>query len=146
MAELKTKINDASVENFINSVEDEKKREFAFTILEMMKKVTKAEPKMWGTSIIGFGTYHYKYKSGQEGDWMQVGFSPRKQAMTLYIMSGFSRYEELLSKLGKFKTGKSCLYLKKEEDIDMKVLKELVAQSVKFIKNKKWDWTKLIII
>ena len=139
MAELKTKINDASVENFINSVEDEKKREFAFTILEMMRKVTKAEPKMWGTSIIGFGTYHYKYKSGQEGDWMQVGFSPRKQAMTLYIMSGFSRYEEMLSKLGKFKTGKSCLYLKKEEDIDMKVLNELVAQSVKFIKNKKWD-------
>ena len=146
MAELKTKINDASVENFINSVEDEKKREFAFTILEMMKKVTKAEPKMWGTSIIGFGTYHYKYKSGQEGDWMQVGFSPRKQAMTLYIMSGFSRYEELLSKLGKFKTGKSCLYLKKEEDIDMKVLNELVSQSVKYIKNKKWDWTKLNII
>ena len=146
MAELKTKINDASVENFINSVEDEKKREFAFTILEMMKKVTKAEPKMWGTSIIGFGTYHYKYKSGQEGDWMQVGFSPRKQAMTLYIMSGFSRYEELLSKLGKFKTGKSCLYLKKEEDIDMKVLNELVSQSVKYIKNKKWVWTKLIII
>ena len=139
MAELKTKINDASVENFLNSVEDETKREFAFTILEMMKKITKAEPKMWGTSIIGFGTYHYKYKSGQEGDWMQVGFSPRKQAMTLYIMSGFSRYEELLSKLGKFKTGKSCLYLKKEEDIDMKVLNELVAQSVKFIKNKKWD-------
>lgn len=139
MAELKTKLNDASVEAFINTVEDKNKREFAFTILEMMKKITKAEPKMWGTSIIGFGTYHYKYKSGQEGDWMQVGFSPRKQAMTLYIMSGFSRYEELLSKLGKFKTGKSCLYLKKAEDIDMKILKELVAQSVKYIKNKKWE-------
>ncbi len=101
MAELKTKLNDASVENFINSVEDEKKREFAFTILEMMKKITKAEPKMWGNSIVGFGTYHYKYKSGQEGDWMQVGFSPRKQAVTLYIMSGFSRYEELITKYGK---------------------------------------------
>ena len=139
MAELKTKLNDASVENFINSVEDEKKREFAFTILELMKKVTKAEPKMWGTSIIGFGTYRYKYASGREGDWMQVGFSPRKQNMSLYIMSGFSRYEELLSKLGKYKTGKSCLYLKKEEDVDMKVLKDLVAQSVNYIKNKKWE-------
>lgn len=139
MAELKTKLNDASVEDFINSVEDEVKRNFTFTILDLMKKVTKEEAKMWGPSIIGFGTYHYKYKSGQEGDWMQVGFSPRKQAMTLYIMSGFSKYEELLSKLGKFKTGKSCLYLKKEEDIDMKILKELVTQSVKYIKNKKWD-------
>jgi Domain of unknown function (DU1801) len=128
MAELKTKINDASVEKFLNFVEDEKKRKFAFSILELMKKITKAEPKMWGTSIIGFGTYHYKYASGREGDWMQVGFSPRKQSITLYIMSGFSRYEELLSKLGKHKTRKSCLYIKKEEDIDMNVLKELVTQ------------------
>lgn len=139
MAELKTKLNNASVIDFINSVEDENKREFAFTILEMMKKITKTEPKMWGPSIIGFGTYHYKYASGREGDWMLVGFSPRKQAMTLYIMAGFSRYEELLSKLGKFKTGKSCLYIKKTDDVDLKVLKELVTQSVKFIKNKKWD-------
>lgn len=139
MAELKTKLNNASVIDFINSVEDENKREFAFTILEMMKKITKTEPKMWGPSIIGFGTYHYKYASGREGDWMLVGFSPRKQAMTLYIMAGFSRYEELLSKLGKFKTGKSCLYIKKADDVDLKVLKELVTQSVKFIKNKKWD-------
>jgi hypothetical protein len=139
MAELKTKLNDASVEDFLNKIDDQNKREFSFKILDLMKKVTKAEPKMWGTSIIGFGTYRYKYKSGQEGDWMQVGFSPRKQAMTLYIMSGFSRYEELLSKLGKFKTGKSCLYLKKEEDLNFKVLKELVSQSVKYIKNKKWD-------
>jgi Domain of unknown function (DU1801) len=139
MAELKTKINDASVEKFLNYIEDVKKREFAFTILELMKKITKAEPKMWGTSIIGFGTYHYKYASGREGDWMQVGFSPRKQSITLYIMSGFSRYEELLGRLGKHKTGKSCLYIKKEEDIDMKVLKELLTQSVKYIKNKKWE-------
>jgi hypothetical protein len=138
MAELKTKINDASVEKFISMVDDQEKRELSFKILELMKKITKEEPKMWGTSIIGFGTYHYKYKSGQEGDWMQVGFSPRKQAVTLYIMSGFSRYDELMNKLGKYKTGKSCLYIKKEEDIDMKVLKELVTQSVKYIKNKKW--------
>lgn len=139
MAELKTKLNDASVEKFLNSVEDEEKRELSYKILELMKKITKEEPKMWGTSIIGFGTYHYKYKSGQEGDWMQVGFSPRKQALTLYIMSGFSKYEDLMNKLGKYKTGKSCLYIKKEEDIDFKVLKELIAQSVKYIRNKKWE-------
>jgi hypothetical protein len=139
MAELKTKLNDASVEKFINMVNDQEKRELSFKILELMKKITKEEPKMWGTSIIGFGTYHYKYKSGQEGDWMQVGFSPRKQAVTLYIMSGFSRFEELMNKLGKYKTGKSCLHIKKEEDIDFKVLKELITQSVKYIKNKKWD-------
>ncbi len=139
MAELKTKLNNASVEKFLNSVEDKEKRELSFKVLELIKKITKEEPKMWGTSIVGFGTYHYKYKSGQEGDWMQVGFSPRKQAVTLYIMSGFSRYDELMNKLGKYKTGKSCLYIKKEEDIDFKVLKELVAQSVKYVKNKKWE-------
>ena len=139
MAELKTKLNESSVEKFLNSVEDKEKRELSFKVLELMKKITKEEPKMWGTSIIGFGTYHYKYKSGQEGDWMQVGLSPRKQAVTLYIMSGFSRYDELMNKLGKYKTGKSCLYIKKEEDIDFEVLKELVAQSVKYINNKKWE-------
>ena len=139
MAELKTKLNNASVEKFLNSVEDKEKRELSFKVLELIKKITKEEPKMWGTSIVGFGTYHYKYKSGQEGDWMQVGFSPQKQAVTLYIMSGFSRYDELMNKLGKYKTGKSCLYIKKEEDIDFKVLKELVAQSVKYVKNKKWE-------
>ena len=139
MAEIKKKLNESSVEKFLNSVEDKEKRELSFKVLELMKKITKEEPKMWGTSIIGFGTYHYKYKSGQEGDWMQVGLSPRKQAVTLYIMSGFSRYDELMNKLGKYKTGKSCLYIKKEEDIDFEVLKELVAQSVKYIKNKKWE-------
>ncbi|MCB0753013.1 MAG: DUF1801 domain-containing protein [Ignavibacteriae bacterium] len=139
MAELKTKLNDASVEKFLNSVVDEKKRELSFKILDLMRKITKEEPKMWGTSIVGFGTYHYKYASGQEGDWMLVGFSPRKQAVTIYIMSGFSRYDELMNKLGKFKTGKSCLYIKNEEDIDFKVLKELITQSVNYIKKKKWE-------
>ncbi|MCB0743834.1 MAG: DUF1801 domain-containing protein [Ignavibacteriales bacterium] len=138
MAELKTKLNDASVEKFLNSVVDEKKRELSFKILDLMRKITKEEPKMWGTSIVGFGTYHYKYASGQEGDWMLVGFSPRKQAVTIYIMSGFSRYDELMNKLGKFKTGKSCLYIKNEEDVNLKVLKELITQSVNFIKKKKW--------
>jgi hypothetical protein len=139
MAELKTKLNDASVEKFLKAVEDKEKRELSYKILELMKKITKEEPKMWGNSIIGFGTYHYKYKSGQEGDWMQVGFSPRKQAVTLYIMSGFSKYGNLMNKLGKYKIGRSCLYIKKEEDIDFKVLKELIAQSVKYIRNKKWE-------
>jgi len=130
MAELKTKPNEQSVEAFLNSVEDEKKRQDCLTILEMMKQITKAEPQMWGTSMVGFGTYHYKYESGREGDWFVAGFSPRKQNLTLYIMAGFSRYDELLSKLGKFKTGKSCLYIKKLEDVDLPTLKELIKQSV----------------
>lgn len=137
MAELKTKQNEASVEDFLNKVDNDQKREFAFKIMEMMKNITKDEPKMWGNSIVGFGSYHYKYESGREGDMLQIGFSPRKQAMTLYIMPGFDRYEKLLSKLGKYKTGKSCLYIKKEEDIDIKVLTEIVKQSYKYIKNKK---------
>ena len=133
MAELKTKPNEQSVEVFLNSVEDEKKRQDCFTILEIMKQVTKAEPQMWGTSMVGFGTYHYKYESGREGDWFVAGFSPRKQNLTLYIMAGFSRYDELLSKLGKFKTGKSCLYIKKIEDLDLPTLKELITQSVAYV-------------
>ena len=133
-AELKTKLNDASVEDFINTVDDEQTRADCFEITKIMKQVTKAEPKMWGTSIVGFGTYHYKGKSGREGDWMLVGFSPRKQNLTLYIMAGFDRYDELLKKLGKFTTGKSCLYIKKLADVDKKVLKELVTESVKVMK------------
>lgn len=139
MTELKTKLNNASVEDFLNSIEDKDKREFAFFISDLMGKITKAEPKMWGTSIIGFGSYRYKYKSGKEGDWMLVGFSPRKLNMTLYIMSGFSKYEELLQNMGKFKIGKSCLYIKKKEDVDMKILKQLIKESVKYVKNKKWE-------
>lgn len=133
-AELKTKLNDASVDDFLNTVPDEQTRKDCFEIVKMMKQVTKAEPKMWGTSIVGFGTYHYKGKSGREGDWMLVGFSPRKQNLTLYIMAGFDRYDELLKKLGKFTTGKSCLYIKKLADVDKKVLKELVSESVKVMK------------
>lgn len=139
MAEVKTKLNDASVEDFINAVEDEKKREFAFTILELMKKITKDEPQMWGDSIIGFGSYTYKYKSGRTGDWMLTGFSPSKQSMTIYIMHGIDDNHELLSQLGKHKTSKACLYIKKQEDVDLKILKKIITQSVKFLKNKKWD-------
>ena len=133
MAELKTKPNEQSVEAFLNSVEDEKKRQDCFTVLEIMKQITKAEPQMWGTSMVGFGTYHYKYESGREGEWFVAGFSPRKQNLTLYIMAGFSRYDELLNKLGKFKTGKSCLYINKIEDVDLPTLKELITQSVSYV-------------
>jgi hypothetical protein len=134
MAELKTKVNDASVTDFLNTVEDEEKRKDCFEVVKIMRQATKAEPKMWGTSIVGFGSYHYKYASGQEGDWMMVGFSPRKQNLTLYIMPGFERYKALLGKLGKHSTGKSCLYVKRLKDVDTKVLKELVNESVKAMK------------
>ena len=130
MAELKTKRNSGNVEAFLSGVTDEKKRQDSFAILELMKKVTGKEPEMWGESIVGFGAYHYKYASGREGDWFLTGFSPRAQNLTLYIMAGFDQYEALLSKLGKHSTGKSCLYIKKIEDIDINVLEELVKRSV----------------
>jgi hypothetical protein len=133
MAELKTKPNDRSVEDFLDGVTDDKKRQACYTILDIMKQATKSEPVMWGDSIVGFGTYHYKYASGREGDWFLTGFSPRKQNLTLYIMSGFSEYDALLSKLGKFKTGKSCLYINKIEDIDLSTLKELIQRSVRHV-------------
>ena len=133
MAELKTKKNESSVTKFLDGVKDEKKRQDSYTILKLMKQITKAEPKMWGTSIIGFGSYHYKYASGREGDWFVTGFSPRKQNLTLYIMSGISKYPDLLKKLGKFKTGKGCIYINKIEDIDIKTLKELIKQSVGYL-------------
>ena len=133
MVELKTKKNEASVTKFLDGVKDEKKRQDSYTILKLMQQITKAEPKMWGTSIIGFGSYHYKYASGREGDWFVTGFSPSKQNLTLYIMSGISKYPDLLKKLGKFKTGKGCLYINKIEDIDIKTLKELIKQSVGYL-------------
>ena len=132
--DLKTKVNDASVEGFLNSVEDEQKRKDCFEILKMMKQVTKEGPKMWGPSIVGFGSYHYKGASGREGDWMLTGFSPRKQNLTLYLMGGFDLHKDLLKKLGKHKTSVGCLYIKKLDDVDKKVLKELVTESVKTMK------------
>jgi hypothetical protein len=131
MSDVKTKKNEASVEGFLKSVENEKRREDSFVVLDLMKEVTGEKPTMWGTSIVGFGSYHYKGASGREGDWMKVGFSPRKQSMTLYIMDGFGSYDSLLDKLGKYKTGKSCLYINKLEDVDQTVLRELVKQSFK---------------
>jgi len=130
MSELKTQKNDSSVENLLNSVEPEKKRQDSYAILNMMKEVTGEEAVMWGASIVGFGSYHYKYASGRENDWFLVGFSPRKQNLTLYIMSGFDNYDALLSDLGKYKTGKSCLYINKLEDVDEGTLRELIKQSV----------------
>ena len=130
MAELKTKATDASVEAFLHGVENEKKREDAFAILALMEEVTGEPPKLWGSSIIGFGSYHYKYASGHEGDACLTGFSPRKQNLVLYILAGFDQYDALLAKLGKYKTGKSCLYINKLADVDQTVLRELVSQSV----------------
>jgi len=134
MAELKTKPTDASVEEFLNRVEPTTKRQDAFAILELMKEVTDEDPQMWGESIVGFGRYHYKYASGREADWMLTGFSPRKQNLTLYIMAGFAQYDDLLARLGKHSTGSSCLYIKKLQDIDLDVLRELVKQSVAHMK------------
>ena len=131
MAELKTKKNEKSVEAFLNGVEDEKKREACLIISEMMADITGEEPKMWGDSIVGYGEYRYEYASGRQGEWFLTGFSPRKRNVTLYIMSGFEDYDSILENLGKYKTGRSCLYINRIEDIDTDVLRELVEQSVK---------------
>jgi hypothetical protein len=133
MAELKTKPNDSSVVAFLGMIEPEQKRKDSFELLEMMKELTGENPKMWGDSIIGFGTYHYKYKTGREGDWFVSGFSPRKQSLTLYLMSGFEGEQELLSKLGKHKTSKGCLYIKKLSDVDRQILRKLVSRSIEKI-------------
>lgn len=136
MAELKTKKNTASVEGFLKKVKDSQRKEDCFKVLELMKRVTGEKPLMWGSSIVGFGSYHYVYATGREGDWPLTGFSPRAQNLTLYIMPGFDRYDELMKRLGKFKTGKSCLYLKKLDDVDQNVLEKLISESVKYMKKK----------
>ena len=134
-AELKTKVSDASVTAFLNSVADEQKRKDSFELLKIMKQITKEEPKLWGPSIVGFGSYHYKYESGREGDSPMMGFSPRKQNLTLYIITpGFEEYQGHLSRLGKYSTGKSCLYIKRLSDIDVDVLQELISDSLKAIR------------
>ncbi|MFX0030143.1 MAG: DUF1801 domain-containing protein [Candidatus Hermodarchaeota archaeon] len=134
MTELKTRPNDKNVIEFLNNVENTRRREDSFEILKLMKEITQEEPVMWGNSIVGFGTYHYKYASGREADWLQIGFSPRKQYLTIYIMDGFDKYKELLTKLGKHKTGKSCLYINKLDDLSVPILKEIIIESVKYIK------------
>ena len=131
---LKTQRNASSVKAFIDGVTDEKKRTDARAVSAMMEDITGERPAMWGGSIVGFGSYHYKYDSGQEGDWPLVGFSPRKDSLTLYIMPGFQDYSELLGKLGKHKKGVSCLYIKSLDDVHLPTLKTLVRQSVKHMK------------
>jgi len=133
MAELKTKPNDGSVLDFLAKIEDESKRDDCYEIMNMMEEVSKDQPKMWGTSIIGYGTYRYKYASGREGEWMRIGFSPRKQNLTLYLMAGVERNEEILSRIGKYKNGKSCFYIKKLDDIDRDVLRELMVASLEHV-------------
>jgi hypothetical protein len=131
MAELKTKRTEASVTAFLKRVADDTRRQDCLTVLRMMKQATRAEPKMWGSSIVGFGNYHYEYASGREGEWFLTGFAPRKQDLTLYIMAGVDRYNSLLAKLGKYKTGRSCLYIKRLADVDLTVLRKLVSASVR---------------
>jgi hypothetical protein len=136
MAELKTKRTSASVDDFIGGIENESTRKDCYALLALMKKATKAAPRMWGPSIVGFGDYHYKYESGREADWFQVGFSPRKQNLALYLMTGLGRHDALLRKLGKYTTGKSCLYVKRLADIDPDVLGETIAASLAELRKK----------
>ncbi len=129
-AELKTKLNDASVDAFIDAQPEEIATDCR-TIMKLMKKATGEEPMMWGASIVGFGRYHYKGASGREGEWMLTGFSPRKANLSLYILTGLDKSAAQLKKLGKHSTGKGCLYIKRLSDVDLKVLEELIAKGVK---------------
>ena len=134
MAENKTKPTKLSVTAFINGIDDQQKRRDAIKLAAMMREATGARARMWGPGIVGFGQYHYKYASGREGDFMITGFSPRKQAMTLYIIPGFKHFGTLMGKLGKYKTGKSCLYIKRLSDVDEGVLKRLIERSVQYMR------------
>jgi len=136
MSEPKTKVNDASVINFINGLTHPKRKNDSLVLLKIMGKITGVTPKMWGDSIVGFDTYHYIYASGKEGNWPMIGFSPRKQNLSLYVMPGFINFQPLLNKLGKHKTSKACLYINKLDDIDINVLKELIGQSITYMRNK----------
>lgn len=137
MAELKTKPTTTNPLDFLNAIEDAQTRVDCLSILQMMQDATGTEPVMWGPGIVGFGQYHYKSKSGREGDWFLTGFSPRKQNLSLYIMSGFDRHAELIDKLGKYKTGVGCLYIKRLADVDREVLRELIRESVKNMKGNQ---------
>jgi hypothetical protein len=136
MAENKTKKNTASVASYLNAIDDPRKRSDAKKVAAMMRRATGKRARMWGSSIVGFGEYHYKYESGREGDWALVGFSPRKQNLVVYIMPGFDNFPALMKKLGKYKTGKSCLYLNKLDDVDQAVLEKLIADSVKVMRKR----------
>jgi len=135
MADIKTKKTSQSVDAFLTSIVDEKKRQDSYVILDLIKEASGAEPKMWGDSIVGFGDYHYKYATGRENDWFYAGFSPRKQNITLYLATGFDQFSDLMQKLGRYKTGKACLYIQRIEDINQDVLKELVRRSIQTMQN-----------
>jgi hypothetical protein len=134
MSELKTQPHGGSVEAFLDGIEPEGRREDCRAVAQLMREVTDEEPTLWRPGIVGFGSYHYRYESGREGDWFLTGFASRKQALTLYIMAGFPRFDELMGRLGKYKTGKSCLYVKRLDDIDLDVLRELVTRSVEHMR------------
>jgi hypothetical protein len=137
MAENKTKPTKGSVTAFLNKIKDPQVRDDCFVILEMMQKVSNFEPTMWGSAIVGFGTYHYVYESGREGDTIVIGFSPRKQNISIYLMGGLNKVEDELAKLGKYSTGKGCLYIKSLSDVNAGVLKKIFAKSFKQAQSKK---------
>ena len=134
MADNKTRPTRASVTAFMSAIGDRRMRADAKKVAAMMRRATGKRARMWGPSIVGYGSYHYRYASGREGDFMITGFSPRKQALTVYIMPGFSRFEELMAKLGKYKTGKSCLYIRRLADVDEAVLERLIGESVRYMR------------
>jgi hypothetical protein len=136
MAENKTTPTDQRVEDFLNAIADDQKRQDSCTLVELMRQLTGMEPKMWGSSIVGFGSYHYTYASGREGDTILAGFSPRKQNLAIYNMGAIDPDDALLKKLGKHTTGKGCLYVKRLDDIDLPTLKRLIEESVKRIQEK----------
>ena len=136
MVELKTRPTDASVIAFLEAVEHPTRKADGFELLEMMKDVTKEKPVMWGTSIIGFGIYHYKYASGREADWLKVGFSPRKRSLTIYLTPGLDEIDDLRDELGKHRVGKGCLYINKLSDVDTDVLKQIIKKSIEVLENR----------
>lgn len=140
MAENKTKATGASVADFMKSIDDRQMRADARKVAAMMRRATGKRARMWGTSIVGYGTYHYRYESGREGDYMITGFSPRKQALSVYIMPGFKPFPKLMKKLGKYKTGKSCLYIKRLSDVDEDVLEQLIDASVQRMRENYETW------
>ncbi|PWB62351.1 MAG: hypothetical protein C3F16_06745 [Betaproteobacteria bacterium] len=137
MAEAKTRPTKASVAAFLAAVPDEQRRKDGQAVAKLLREVTGEKPVLWGSNIVGFGTYVYRYADGREGEWPIVGFSPRKSELVVYVMPGFERYADLLARLGKHRTGKSCLYLKKLADVDLAVLKEIVSRSVAAMEKKR---------
>lgn len=136
MADNKTKETSASVTAFLDAVDDPQKRADAKQVGAMMRRATGKRARMWGSSIVGYGKYHYRYDSGREGDFMLVGFSPRARNLAIYIIPGFGEFGSLMKKLGKYKTGRSCLYINKLEDVDKKVLEQLIDKSVKLMRKR----------